>query len=290
MKRQIIEIDEELCTGCGNCIPGCPEGALQVIDGKARLVSDLFCDGLGACIGECPEGAMHVIEREAEPYDEKKTMSNIVKAGPNTVKAHLEHLYHHGEMKLFDLALEYLNENNMPVPTISVASSGTQHTETIHTHEDEINGCPGSMARTLELQEEPETDDSVGARQKSFLKNWPIQIKLVPVQAPYFSGSDLLIASDCTGMSYPNFHEDFVKGKILVQGCPKLDDQEFYVDKLAQIFKLNDIKTIKLLMMEVPCCFGMAQIIETAMKKSGKSIPVDKQIITINGGLKSGIF
>jgi NAD-dependent dihydropyrimidine dehydrogenase PreA subunit len=284
MQRKIIVIDEELCTGCGVCIPNCPEGALQVIDEKARLISDLFCDGLGACVGECPEGAMSVIERDAEPYDERRVMANIVKAGPNTIKAHLDHLKNHGEMKLYNIANEYLKENSISIPT----------TPAKETHgcadSSEMAGCPGSLSRSLKLEPETEATPGEVSRQRSYLTNWPTQLKLVPVSAPYFDGADLLIAADCTGMAYPNFQSDFVKGRILVQGCPKLDDQNYYVEKLAEIFKQNNINSIKVAIMEVPCCMGLVQIVNLALKQSGKSIPIERQVIQISGQLKGPSF
>ncbi len=196
-KRKIIKIDEEKCNGCGLCIPNCHEGALQIIDGKARIVSDLLCDGLGACIGHCPEGAITIEEREVG------------------------------------------------------------------------SGCPGSKVM-----------DFRGASQ---LGQWPVQIMLVPPSAPYLNGASLLIAADCVPFAYADFHEDLLKDKILLVGCPKLDDVELYKERIKQIVNGNDIKGITYAHMEVPCCFGLVSVIESAISASGKNIPFKKVVISIKG-------
>ena len=268
-KRKIINIDEEKCTGCGQCIPECPEGALQIIDGKARLVSDLFCDGLGACIGHCPEDAMTVEEREAEPYDEDKVMANIVPQGPNTIRAHLAHLKDHGAEKYHRQAVAYLEKHHIELP-----------------REDKSQplpcGCPGSAVRSLECREEPEADTPAGTR-PSRLRNWPIQIMLVPPQAPYLQDADLLIAADCVGAASPDFHDQFVKGKILLIGCPKLDDAEFYREKLAAMFKANRINSVTVVHMTVPCCFGLVQLVRNAVADSGRAIPFAEVTLGLDG-------
>jgi Pyruvate/2-oxoacid:ferredoxin oxidoreductase delta subunit len=281
-QRTIIKIDEEKCTGCGNCIPGCPEGALQIIDGKARLISDLFCDGLGACIGSCPVDAIKTEVREAEMYNESKVMDNIVKAGKNTIKAHLEHLKHHGEIKLYNEAESYLKNHGIenPLKTGNNCSSIEHH------------GCPGSRALTLDYEKTkkdlPKIDIGIIDEKKiaSELTQWPIQIKLLPIQAPFFQNADLLIAADCVGFSNPNFHKDLLRGKKLLVGCPKLDDSQFYMDKLAQIFALNDIKSVTVAMMEVPCCRGLSFIVENALKAANKQIPVEEKIYSLQGEIK----
>lgn len=286
--RAIIEIDEEKCTGCGNCIPGCPEGALQVIDGKARLISDLFCDGLGACIGECPEDAMHVVEREAEPYEEKTVMANIVKAGPNTVIAHLKHLKDHGEAGLLREAIEYLKENGHEIP------EGFSAVEACAQDEKEVAGapmacgCPGSMVRdfTGGGQKAQATEPKGGggaARAESQLRQWPVQIMLVPPHAPYLQGADLVISADCVPFAYANFHEDFLKDRILLVGCPKLDDANHYKEKLTQMFKENDVRSVIVVHMEVPCCNGLVMLTQAAIKDSGKAIPFADQTISVTG-------
>jgi len=268
-RRSIIKVDEEKCTGCGECIPNCPEGALQVIDGKARLVSDLFCDGLGACVGHCPEDAMTVEEREAEPYDEVKVMANIVPQGPNTIRAHLAHLKDHGAMDYFNSAVAYLRKHHIDLPEESEAAPLPC-------------GCPGSAVRDLGGTDEPDTDIPAGSA-KSRLRNWPIQMMLVPVSAPYLKGADLLIAADCAGAASPDFHDRFVKGRVLLIGCPKLDDAGFYRQKLAEMFKANDINSVRVVHMTVPCCFGLVQLVKGAIADSGKPVPFAEVTLGLDG-------
>ena len=276
MLRKIITIKEELCNGCGLCIPNCPEGALQIIDGKARLVSDLFCDGLGACVGHCPEGAMIVVEREAEQYDERKVMANIVKHGENTIAAHLEHLKDHGEMSLYREAVAYLEESGIEVPEK-------------RPEQEQIAACAcaGTIPREIENEIEnetgPEADLPSGYSPISKLTHWPVQIKLLPVNAPYFQGADLLLAADCAPFAYPGFHEELLDGKVLLIGCPKLDDASFYLEKITEILKSNDISSITCAHMEVPCCFGLPMIASQAIEASGKDIPFEDVTITVNG-------
>ncbi len=272
--RKIVKIDEDSCNGCGDCIPNCPEGALQVIDDKARIISDLFCDGLGACIGECPEGAISIEEREAEEYDEGKVMANVVKQGENVVKAHLEHLKGHGQTEYFNQAVEYLDENNIDNPL-----------ESVEDKEEDLKAfasCPGS--RMMDMRDgEEQAPEEQAISQKSQLRQWPVQINLVPTNAPYFENADLLIAADCVPFAYANFHRDFLKDKILLIGCPKLDDAEFYRDKIAEIITNNDLKSITVAHMEVPCCFGLVQIVDEAVKKAGKDVPVKDINIGVKG-------
>ncbi|TET50456.1 MAG: 4Fe-4S dicluster domain-containing protein [Actinomycetota bacterium] len=275
-KREIITIDEEKCNGCGSCVPGCPEGALQIIDNKARLISDLFCDGLGACIGDCPEDAISIIEREAEPYDEVRVMENIVKQGKNTIKAHLEHLKNHGETVFLKQATDYLEEKGIANPL-----------------EEEVKdkageklpcGCPGSSVRDMrEDKRETTEDDDINVNQKAELRQWPVQIHLVPVNAPYFDGADLLITADCVPFAYGNFHKDLLKGKILLVGCPKLDDAGFYKDKITEILKENNIKSVTIAHMEVPCCFGLVKLVNEALAEAGKDILLDDITVKVNG-------
>jgi len=276
-KRKIIKIDEEKCNGCGLCIPNCPEGALQIIDGKARLISDLFCDGLGACIGHCPQGAITIEEREAEEYDERKVMENIVRQGKNVIKAHLEHLKGHHEHKYLEQAVDYLKEKNIEVPPEEVAS---------HAHAHSMPGfseCPGSKVMDFRKKEETPTKKRIVSKQESQLKTWPIQIMLVPPFAPYLKDADLLIAADCVPFAYANFHQDLLKEKVLLVGCPKLDNTEIYQEKLTQILKNNHIKSITYAHMEVPCCFGLVGIIQQAISESAKNIPFKEVVISIKG-------
>ena len=282
--RKIIEIDKDICNGCGNCIPNCPEGALQVIDGKARLISDLFCDGLGACIGECPVEAIKVVNREAEPYNETKVMENIARQGKNVIAAHLKHLRDHGETGLYDEALEYLKNNNIEI------AKGVEMNSKKSENEDRLPcGCPGSAVMDLR-GEEPCEAVKPGVRltaKESKLRQWPVQIMLVPSTAPYFKGADLLIAADCVPFAYAGFHDDFLENKALLIGCPKLDDSEFYMKKFTEIFRLNDIKSVTVVHMEVPCCFGMLSIVKQALKDSGRDIPVNAVNIGIRGNIIS---
>jgi len=278
MLRKIITIEEELCNGCGLCIPNCPEGALQIIDDKARLVSDLFCDGLGACVGYCPEGAMTVVEREAESYDERKVMANIVKHGENTVAAHLEHLKDHGEMSLYREAVAYLEESGIEVP-----ERGSEQEQIA------ACACAGTIPREIENEIEPETAPPDGYKPISKLTHWPVQINLLPVNAPYFQGADLLLAADCVPFAYPGFHEELLEGKVLLIGCPKLDDASFYLEKITEILKSNDISSITCAHMEVPCCFGLPMIARQAIEASGKDILFEDVTITVDGRIGAAL-
>lgn len=273
-KRKIIKIDEDKCNGCGLCIPNCPEGALQVVDGKARLISDLFCDGLGACIGHCPQGAIIIEERDAEKYNEKKVMDNIVKQGKNTIIAHLKHLKEHNEFGYLKEAMDYLVTKGIrirPGDLAGTIASGPC-------------GCPGSKVSDSRKSGKGEKGgDSPDSKHVSRLETWPVQLKLVPAFAPFLNGADILIAADCVPFAYADFHEDLLKGKILLVGCPKLDDVAYYKEKIAQIISNNDIKSITHAHMEVPCCFGLLPAIKDAIARSGKKIPFSDVTISIKG-------
>jgi ferredoxin len=274
VKRKIVKIDEDKCTGCGVCIPNCPEGAIQLIDGKARLISDIFCDGLGACIGECPEGAISTEEREAEPYSEKKTMENIVKAGPNTIIAHLKHLKDHGEEGYLKEALEFLDEKG-----ISVNFDIEEKTECGHTH---TQGCPGS--RVIDFSEEEiQKSDETGTRQ-SQLRQWPIQLHLVPPNAPYFQGKDVILVADCVGYSLGDFHKDYLQGRSITIACPKLDSNiDIYVSKLANMIDNANINTLTVMTMEVPCCSGLLDIAKKATESATRKIPIKSIVVSVKG-------
>ncbi len=279
IKRKIIKIDEGLCNGCKLCVPNCPEGALQIIDGKARLISDLFCDGLGACIGHCPQGAITIEEREAEPYSEDKVMENIVRQGENTTRAHLEHLRSHGEDALYQQAVAFLKKKGLSNP----CETGPA----VHAHH---GGCPGSRIRELKptAKASESTPSEAGAlSRESNLQTWPIQLHLINPSAPYFKNADVLIAADCVAFSLPSFNTDFLKGKVLAIGCPKLDDGEAYADKLTAIFKNNDVKSVTVLHMEVPCCFGLVEMVKDAIQNSKKKIPLERVEISLQGEVKS---
>ena len=274
-KRKIIKIDEKKCTGCSLCIPNCPEGALQMIDNKARLISDLFCDGLGACIGHCPEGAINIEEREAEPYDENKVMENIVKQGKNVIKAHLKHLEEHGAHQYLKEAIQFLKKKNIALP------------KNISSDKKLPCGCPGTAVKDFRDTKKKTKDAKHISHAVSELRQWPVQIMLVPSSAPYLNNADILIAADCVPFAYANFHQELLSGKVLLIGCPKLDDAEFYKEKITQIIKDNDIKSITCAHMEVPCCFGLVNIVESAIKASGKNMPFKDITISIKGEKKT---
>ena len=251
IKREIIKIDEEKCNGCGVCIPNCPEGALQVIDGKARLISDIYCDGLGACIGHCPLGAISTEEREAEEYNEKKVMrENIIKAGKNTIIAHLKHLKDHGETGYLQDAMAVLKEKGIDIIL------------------DEENG------NKIEESE----------RRTSQLNQWPIQLHLVPPNAPYFQGKDVLLVADCVGYALGDFHKEYLKNKSLVIACPKLDsDQDIYLQKLTSMINDAKINTLTVMIMEVPCCRGLLYLAQKAGENASRKIPIKVIIVSIKG-------
>ncbi len=275
-KRKIIKIDLEKCNGCGLCIPNCPEGALQIIDGKARLISDLFCDGLGACIGHCPQGAIKIEEREAEEYDERRVMANIVKEGRNVIRAHLGHLKEHNQTRYFKEAVDYLKENHIENPLLE---------ELMHGGHGGFSGCPGS--KMMDFREKKDAshakETAAATKTESELRQWPVQIMLVSPLAPYLDNADLLIAADCVPFAYADFHSDLLKGKTLLVGCPKLDDVQLYQEKITQILKNNNVKSITYAHMEVPCCFGLVSVIKDAILASGKTLPFEEAIISIRG-------
>lgn len=233
----MVRIDEEKCDGCGQCATACAEGAIEIVDGKARLVSDAYCDGLGACLGECPQDAITIEQREAARFDEE------------AVKKHLA-----GK-----------SEAQQEAPA----------------------ACPGSASRTIERCELVDLKGEPGGESEvpSLLGNWPVQLKLLPVQAPYLDGADLLIAADCTPFAFADFHRKFVAGRVVAIGCPKLDSAEFYRKKLAQIFTQNDIRSIEVAYMEVPCCFGIVHLVHESLKESGREIPLKLTKIGIKGDI-----
>ena len=279
-KRQMVKIDEAKCDGCGNCVTGCHEGALQVIDGKARLISDLLCDGLGACIGECPQGAITIETREAVPYDEVKVMEGMVKHGPNTIKAHLKHLRDHAQKAFLKQAFDYLKKHKIPNPLEEEMTKKKEH---------EPCGCPGG--RTMDFREPCACDDGAGAdapAAQSQLRQWPVQLHLASPMAPYFQKADLVVAADCTAFAYGNFHNDFIKGKAIVIACPKLDDgQEIYVEKLQALIEDAKVNTLTVVTMEVPCCNGLLAMVKQASAAAKRKVPVKHVVVGIQGGIKS---
>ncbi|MBI9064339.1 MAG: 4Fe-4S binding protein [Marinilabiliaceae bacterium] len=305
MEREIIKIDEDLCNGCGVCIPSCHEGALQIIDGKARLISDLMCDGLGACLNHCPQDAMTIEKREAEPYDEVKVITLMVKKGKNTVVAHLKHLKDHNETVFLKQAVQYLkeNEDNMEFsiddvirelhkPIVSVMNNpqgvgcpGSQpksiERPTVMTP---IGGCPGSQARTIDRDTiKPEGAQYAGDA-PSELRQWPVQMHLVNPMAPYFRDADMVLAADCVAFAMGDFHSKFLKGRSVGIACPKLDNgQETYVQKLIQMIDMAKINTLTVAIMQVPCCGGLLQMAKTAVAQAKRKIPLKLAVISIEG-------
>ena len=296
MLRKIVNISEELCDGCGLCVPECHEGALQIIDGKARLISDLFCDGLGACLGHCPQGAITIDVRQAEPYNETKVMDYIVKGGPNVIKAHLEHLVDHNEMEYFQEAVEYLKINGIShtEPALSadrlVSASLASEKETLKPFQGDnlpkhsSCGCPGTKEMSFAVDEQIEEDET--GKRKSYLTQWPIQLHLVSPYANYYQNSHLLLTADCVPFSYPDYHKDFLKDKSLAIACPKLDtNQQVYMDKLLAMIDEANLQSITVMIMQVPCCSGLYQLAQRAIQESGKNIPLKVVVIGINGEL-----
>jgi len=272
VKRSIIKIDEEKCTGCGLCVPNCPEGAIQIIDGKARLISDLFCDGLGACIGHCPEGAITIEEREAEPYDERKVMENIVQVGPNTIKAHLAHLREHGQEEFLKQAVDYLKENKIPIPEEKEEKMSTPH----------FSGCPGS--KNIAFAREDAAAEILAGKRPSQLAHWPIQMHLLSPNAPHYQGADLLLAADCVAYSLGDFHKDYLKDKTLAIACPKLDEgQEIYLEKLKALIDVAKINTLTVMIMQVPCCGGLLHLAQHAVEEASRNIPVKSIVVSLRG-------
>ncbi len=291
MKREIIKIDEELCTGCGDCIPNCHEGALQMIDGKARLISELFCDGLGACIGHCPEDAISIEEREAEPYNETLVMAEIVKKGRNTVLAHLNHLKDHGANDYLSEAIAYIQNNN-----INLEANGPLAFESGPTDTNEMEqatdggcggGCPGSVPMSFDIDnEEPDeaVNSTIAADAPSELRQWPVQMHLLNPMAPYFRNADVVFAADCAAFSMGNFHSKFLKDRTLAIACPKLDsDQESYVQKLISMINDSQINSISVVRMQVPCCGGLTQMAQMAVDGASRKIPIKQAIISPQG-------
>ena len=268
MERQIIKIDEEKCDGCGLCAKGCPEGALQMIDGKARLVSEITCDGLGACIGECPRGAITIETREAAPYDERSTLDNLLPMGANTLKAHLKHLRDHGQTAYLEQATAYLQELGIVVPAPA------------------RQGCPGSAPRTMERQL-PEPGAAPRAGLTSQLTQWPVQLHLISPQNPAFHGADLLVAADCTAFAMADFNQTCLPGKKLVIACPKLDsNQEVYLAKLTALIDEAQVNTITVMIMEVPCCGGLLRTARMAAERAGRKVPIKAVVVGVDGAVR----
>ena len=262
LKRKIIKIDEDLCDGCGNCIPTCPEQAIQIVDTpkgpKAKLVKEIYCDGLGACLGSCPTGALTIEERVAEAYDEEATVARIKEVVPEMLEVHLKHLEEHAQ-ELPEYHSHKMPKGMTSCPSVQMLSWGKKKP-------------------TLPSEQQPHLP--------SELRQWPIQLHLVPPFAPYFQKADLLIVADCVPFAYANFHQDFLKDKAIAIGCPKLDDMDAYLEKITQIIKTANPKSIKVIHMEVPCCFGLVHVVKKALTKSKKKLQFETVVIGIKGEQK----
>jgi len=286
MKRTIIKIDEEKCTGCGQCVTGCQEGALQLIDGKARMISDLFCDGLGACIGECSEGAIELIEREAEPYNEISVIERILPKGEKSLLAHLKHLKDHNEMGFLVQGIDYIKTKNVNIDLSSI--NIIKETNMNNEHHHHGGGCPGSRAMDLKVQEDNIVSTGIITDVPSQLRQWPVQLHLLNPMASYFQNADVLLAADCVAFTVGNFHNSMLKGKILAIACPKLDsNKESYVEKLTSMIDNAKINTITVTIMEVPCCGGLLQIAKLATQQAIRKIPIKQIVIGIRGNIIS---
>lgn len=233
IKRKIIEIDEELCNGCGDCVPSCAEGAIQIINGKAKLVADKYCDGLGECLGDCPTGALKVVEREAEDFSEEAVAEHI--------KA----------------------QKSAPAP--------------------HAGGCPSAMMRSFATNNDAPSTEASQEPTNSELTHWPVQIRLISPMAPFLENADLLVTADCVPIAFRRYHGDFLKGKVVMMGCPKFDDIEMYQERFEQIFAAQPINSVTVLVMEVPCCQGLPIIVQNAMEKAGKNIPLAKVVVSLQG-------
>ncbi len=265
-KRKIIEIERDLCDGCGLCTTACMEGALALdAENKAVLVRELYCDGMGACLDVCPTGALKIIERDSEEYDPKRTFAHVLKTRGKEAAAQVHgieenaanHHSHHGE-------------------------HGGHHRHHAPKMPEKLAcGCPGSLAQ--EIRREPETDEDSKVSGRSELTQWPIQLHLVSPFAPYFQNADLLVAADCTAFALGSFHQDLLKGKKIVIACPKLDETDHYAQKIAEIIKLNDLRSLSVAIMTVPCCSGLVRLVEDAVALSGANIVPQKIVVGIDG-------
>ncbi len=246
MIRKIVQIDQDKCNGCGLCVPSCAEGAIKMINDKAVLSADNLCDGLGACLGDCPQDAIKIIEREADEFDEAEVAKQLQETGKSPAHGH-----GHGQQ-----------------------GHGQGHG----------GGCPGSRAMSFEPNPAPVAVE--GGSRQSMLAQWPVQLHLVPTSAPYFQDADLLIAADCVPFAYADFHKDFLAGKAVVIGCPKLDDNQFYLQKLTELFRNSALKSITVVRMEVPCCGGIVTAARQALAASGKDIPFTEVTVGIRGEIR----
>jgi Pyruvate/2-oxoacid:ferredoxin oxidoreductase delta subunit len=260
--RNIVRIDQAKCNGCGLCVTACAEGAIQIVDGKAKLVKDQYCDGLGACLGECPEDAITIEQREADAFDEVAVQKHL--AGQGTGRA-----AHAPAVRSTHAAPAPHKHATGGCPGAAAMALG--------------GGCPGSAAKSFGGPAAPAA--ASGPQTPSQLRNWPLQLKLVSPMAPYLNGANLCIAADCTAFAYPDFHRDMLAGKVLLIACPKLDDVASYAEKLAAIFTHNDVRSVEVIYMEVPCCFGLVHLVRQAIAAGGKPVPLALTKVGLEGGV-----
>ena len=242
--RKIIKIDEDLCNGCGNCVPACAEGALEIIDGKARVIADIYCDGLGACLGECPTGALTIEERKADEFDEH-AVEKMLAEKDGKEKKQQEHR------------------------VLPMAAGGCPSARMMQSFEP-------AAAKTA-------APAAAGEAAESALSHWPVQIMLVPATAPFLKGADLLVLADCVPVAFPTLHRDFLQGKRVMIGCPKFDNTQAYIEKFAQICQQSGICSITSVVMEVPCCSALPVIVKKGMERSGVEIPMEEVVISVRG-------
>lgn len=256
MIREIVRIDEGKCDGCGLCVPACAEGAIKIIDGKAKLLAENLCDGLGACLGHCPQDAIIIEKRNAEDFDEQAVEEHLKATGSAP---------HHG--------------------TPAVAGQGACPSARVMNFSPPAGGCPSTRVQQVNPAP-PEEGESEAGRRPSELRQWPVQMNLVPPTAPFLQSAELLLAADCVPFAYADFHRDLLKGQALLIGCPKLDDGQAYLQKLTAILAKNDIKTLTVAHMEVPCCSGLISIARQAIAASGKDVPLKTVRIGVQGDIK----
>ena len=255
-KRQIIRIDQEKCDGCGSCLTGCPEGALQVVDGKARLVKESYCDGLGACLGHCPQGALQVVERDADEYDVNAVLVHLQEQSPELAQKHLKHMRAHG--------------------------LGPLDTE----QAEPRAACPSRQELQWGGEEDAgQTGPAPASARFSALRHWPVKLRLLPPNAGFLKNADLVLMADCVPFAYGNMHNDFLKDRVVASGCPKFDDTAAYVEKIKTILESVNLKSITVVYMEVPCCGGFVRIAKEALEQSGVDIPLQTIQIGIRGDI-----
>ena len=281
MKRTIIKIDDSRCNGCGLCVKGCHEGALQLIEGKAVLVSELYCDGLGACLGECPQQAIELEEREAEAYDERKVMQRLLPKGEKVISAHLRHLATQGQQDYLQQAIDVLEENHLPIP-VPANKSTSQNSFLFHaTPTSATGGCPGSRNITFTPQSQKQ---AIGIPASA-------QSQTDTFTSPWLKKANLLVAADCTAYSAGDFHTNWLRGKRLAIACPKLDHgQEIYLEKLITMIDEGGIDTLTVMIMEVPCCSGLLHLCQKARQKAKRNIPLKMVKISLQGEILEEIW